>query len=1022
MSTLAGLYLRVHPDLRSFGPEVARGARTGGTQAGKAFAQGARRPLVQLTAFIGAAFTGRAVINFFKSVVAEARESVRVTRQTSAVIRSTGGAAKVSATHVQRLADRLSLLSGIDDEVIQSGANMLLTFTSIRNEVGKGNNIFDRATSTVLDMSVALGQDLKSSSIQLGKALNDPIRGMTALRRVGVQFTESQTKQITSMVKSGHLMEAQKVILAELNKEFGGSAAAQADPAKKAQVAWANFKEELGGRFLPVLDRLLTLGTSKLPILWRFLDLVGKGFSAFGAAFSGEGITTESSNFVGIMERLGVAARGVWDVFTNNVLPALRVTVGWFARHGEVTKSLIVIFGSVILALKIYSVTMGIARAITLAFNASLLANPIGLVVAAIAVLIAGVILAYNRFAVFREIVQGAWTGIRIAAEFAWNNVLRPALIGIAWYSQNVVGPVLIWLWQHVIVPAFKAIRLEVQVAWVIIKAIFVGISWYITNIVAPTVLFLWRNVVAPAWAGIRAVFTVGFNVVSAILKGIVWWLRNWVFPWMIFWWKNVVGPMWGGIKIIFNAGSAVVSAIFRTITAIIRNVVAPAFMFLWRNIVAPVWNGIKTVIVSVFNVLRTTVFNPLITLIKTTIPVAFGRAKDAIGAAWNGVRDVVKAPIRFVIETVYTGGIKKLWDKVAGFLHLAKMPDFPLPRGFAGGGVIPGRDTGRDNVLIKARRGEGIAVPELVGQIGAGRFLAWNAMARRGQKIPGFAVGGIVGDVIGKARGLLGDAASWFLGGLGAAAGPFVDKIIKPLINRIPGGGTPAGELARAIPNKMVDAIMAILKKKDSEAVSSAGGPFGPSSGNLGSHAVAAIAYAVARSMGAPGRVLLALMEAGLVESGMRNLNYGDRDSVGFLQQRPSQGWPSPMNVPIATRSFVSRAMRKLPWSGSAGSLAQAVQISAFPSRYDARAGDAVAILRSLGYVGGFDKGGILSPGTFGFNFSPHAENVSSYDTMLDVIERLDSLIDAVERVAPGVGRELTGVSAQMRRISRSR
>ena len=117
-------------------------------------------------------------------------------------------------------------LSGIDDEAIKSGENMLLTFRDIRNETGKGNKIFDQATRTMLDMSVALGQDTTQSAMQLGKALNDPIKGVTALRRVGVQFTEAQQDQIKALIESGHKLEAQKIILRELNKEFGGSARA----------------------------------------------------------------------------------------------------------------------------------------------------------------------------------------------------------------------------------------------------------------------------------------------------------------------------------------------------------------------------------------------------------------------------------------------------------------------------------------------------------------------------------------------------------------------------------------------------------------------------------------------------------------------------------------------------------------------------------------------------------------------------------------------------------------------------
>lgn len=111
----------------------------------------------------------------------------------------------------------------------------------------------------------------------------------------------------------------------------------------------------------------------------------------------------------------------------------------------------------------------------------------------------------------------------------------------------------------------------------------------------------------------------------------------------------------------------------------------------------------------------------------------------------------------------------------------------------------------------------------------------------------------------------------------------------------------------------------------------------------------VVATAYQTARQMNASPKVMLALFEAGIVESGFRNLNYGDRDSLGFLQQRPSQGWPNPMDVPTATKSFVTRAMHNEPMYATSGELAQSVQISAFPAKYDAVQAEASVLLKTV-------------------------------------------------------------------------
>jgi hypothetical protein len=190
-------------------------------------------------------------------------DSENVLQQTDAVLKSTGNSAHVTASHVAELADALSKKAGVDDEAIQAGENMLLTFKNIRNEVGKGNDIFDQASKTTLDLAAGMAAasggevDLKAASIQLGKALNDPVAGMTALTRVGVQFTEEQQKQIAQFVKHNNLLGAQKLILGEVTSQFAGSAEAQKTASGSMRVAFENLAESIGGVLAPVIQKLV---------------------------------------------------------------------------------------------------------------------------------------------------------------------------------------------------------------------------------------------------------------------------------------------------------------------------------------------------------------------------------------------------------------------------------------------------------------------------------------------------------------------------------------------------------------------------------------------------------------------------------------------------------------------------------------------------------------------------------------------------------------------------------------------
>lgn len=182
-------------------------------------------------------------------------EQEKVMKQTEAVIKSTGGAAGISASEISTMAASLQKVTTFGDEAIQSGQNLLLTFTNI------GKDIFPEATETMLDMSEALGQDVKSSAIQLGKALQDPILGVTALRRVGINFSEDQQDVIKNLVNTGRTAEAQKLILKELQVEFGGSAVAARETLggslKALQNSFGDLMELFGGAIAKVLNPLI---------------------------------------------------------------------------------------------------------------------------------------------------------------------------------------------------------------------------------------------------------------------------------------------------------------------------------------------------------------------------------------------------------------------------------------------------------------------------------------------------------------------------------------------------------------------------------------------------------------------------------------------------------------------------------------------------------------------------------------------------------------------------------------------
>jgi hypothetical protein len=256
-----------------------RDAREAGT-ALRGIGAAGRRGFSGIGRIIGAAGGIYALSRGIRSVAEEYTEAARAGAQTDAVIKSTRGVAGLTRTEVEGLAAALSRKAAIDDELIQSGANVLLTFKQIRNEAGQGNAIFDRATAAALDLSVAFGKDMRSSSVLVGKALNDPIKGVTALTRVGVDFTQQQKDQIQALVDSGDQLGAQKIIIKELESQVKGSAKAQAQPMDRLKVGWNNIEESIGRLAAPSVNRGIAkaadlvsdLEESLLPI-WEKGDL-----------------------------------------------------------------------------------------------------------------------------------------------------------------------------------------------------------------------------------------------------------------------------------------------------------------------------------------------------------------------------------------------------------------------------------------------------------------------------------------------------------------------------------------------------------------------------------------------------------------------------------------------------------------------------------------------------------------------------------------------------------------------------
>lgn len=182
-----------------------------------------------------------------------ATEAEQAEKKLSAVLRATGNAAGFTSEELRQYAADLQKVTNFEDDATVSAMAVLATFTQIKGSA------FKDAVAAAQDLSAVMGQDLQSSIVQIGKALNDPIKGVTALQRVGVSFTAEQKKQIQNLVQQGKLFEAQQMILSELRTEFGGAAQAMADPMAQMQNVLGDLGEKLGALVKPAVVAFLQM-------------------------------------------------------------------------------------------------------------------------------------------------------------------------------------------------------------------------------------------------------------------------------------------------------------------------------------------------------------------------------------------------------------------------------------------------------------------------------------------------------------------------------------------------------------------------------------------------------------------------------------------------------------------------------------------------------------------------------------------------------------------------------------------
>ncbi len=212
-------------------------------------------------AAMAANFTLGKVTEFFAGAVSAAREGEMAERRLQAALEATGRTSGYTREQLSTIASGLEDLTGVSDEAIMGVQTLLTQFKNVRGDT------FRETTALALDMAAVMGTDASSAAARLGKALNDPLRGMQQLAEAGIVFTEEERKSVEQMMKAGDVAAAQGVILEKVRGQVGGAAEEMMTPWQKVQVTIGRLQEEIGGALTPVIDDLMEQAVELAPLL-----------------------------------------------------------------------------------------------------------------------------------------------------------------------------------------------------------------------------------------------------------------------------------------------------------------------------------------------------------------------------------------------------------------------------------------------------------------------------------------------------------------------------------------------------------------------------------------------------------------------------------------------------------------------------------------------------------------------------------------------------------------------------------
>ena len=597
--------------------------------------------------------------------------------------------------------------------------------------------------------------------------------GGDALGSLGAVFAE--LRRITAMPEVQQALTSIFEAVHAIAKLFAGTLGAVIEALLPLLEALAPVVVELAEKFGPVLAELAaTLGEALAPIIDALLPIVsdiGDIFADVVVALLpllkplGELIGTFISAWAPIISEIGAALVPLIAALAEGLTPVIEALVPLIEMAGEFLAAMAPMFPQLVTAVLplIPPLSQLTLSLITLAMQ---VLTPLMPLITGLATLLSGVLA--GAIGILVPVITTVIGWLQAFVDMV-TDAVKWVVDKFTWLYDVLVG--------HSIIPDLvKSIIGWFTQLWTKTKELFTQLKNWVVN--------TWNNL----WGAVRS-------------------------KWNTFWsgLKSAVSGAWKWVK---DSVSGLRTSISNT----------------WSGL----WNGARDKISSIFTTIRGKISD-----FKSAMKQAFSTLRDSLGKIWDGIKSKIGSPVKWVVGTVYNNGIRKMWNSIAGKINSSiSLPTIKL--GFNKGGVVPGQGN-RDTVPAMLTPGERILSNEQVAKLGGHRaidaMLGSDQPTRTGgnptrqqerrqhQPVPGFADGGIIGNITSAIGGTISGAVDWtkdlVVGGLKAAAEKALKALVRPLINQIPNSGI--GNLLRGLSNKAVDGMLDWFTNEDKKAV---GGP----------------------------------------------------------------------------------------------------------------------------------------------------------------------------------------------------